>query len=373
MNFLNSKIFMVIILFPYLNIYFFSNGTFKPVIYIWGIVSFFSTLLIFFTINRKLDRFDILVIYYFTFTILVALINRTLSIGIFYSIISLAGIIIFLNFYCKINLKNFISALYYLYTTAALINFFTMIINFEESGETFYFLGGKNNIAMILLPTVIIVTLYSYLIKKKLTLINKLIVLTCLLSMQISESGTALVITLLIILFFIIYKKLFIRFSEYLFIYALLFFSMVIFKLQETILNNFITGYLNKDVTMSGRTFLWDIALDNIKQNWLIGYGRGNSIINNSNSHLSEVHNGILEILLSTGFIGLIIFILIFVLINRKMNNYKSHVFVKLLSFSIFLYMIMGLSESVFNQFQFWVLLILAYNCNNLIKQSEKI
>ncbi|USL25725.1 O-antigen ligase family protein [Priestia megaterium] len=375
MNNFKSKFLIIFMIFPYLNIHFFMNGSLNEIIYFWTIVSFFASIIVFLKMNKKLDSLDILLACYFTFTILISFIRGTLSFGVFYSIISLYGIILFLKFCLKANVFATMYSLYWLYVSVAIVNFLSMLMHSSSLENDFYFLGGKNVIQMTILPTIFIIFIYSYLVKKKLTKLNLTLIIICLISMQLSKSGTALVITLLIIIFFFIYKKNIISFGHYLFVYTVLFFSIVIFRIQEKAFNSFISGYLDKEVTFTGRTYLWDIALNKIRDSWLVGYGRGNSVISSNSymlsNHLNEVHNGVLELLLSIGFFGLALFVLILLLVKNQLNRYKKHIFSTLLSFSIFLYMTVGLSESIFNRFEFWLLLTLAYSIESLVNATD--
>lgn len=74
----------------------------------------------------------------------------------------------------------------------------------------------------------------------------------------------------------------------------------------------FIEGVLNKNVTLSTRTIIWDYALKMVKDSWMFGYGA----VANNNRYIFvgefsfNAHNIILQILLMGGLLLMGIFLL---------------------------------------------------------------
>lgn len=62
---------------------------------------------------------------------------------------------------------------------------------------------------------------------------------------------------------------------------------------------------------------------------------------------------------------------IILILVAKKLGGFKNHVISKFLSFSIFVYMIVGLTESVFYKNGFWMLIVISYGINNIINCIE--
>ena len=77
----------------------------------------------------------------------------------------------------------------------------------------------------------------------------------------------------------------------------------------------------------------------------------------------------ILQLAVYSGVVGIILFLAILLLIGKKLDLNKDDIFSRILSFSIFSYLIVGLMESVFMKKEFWLLLALAYAVNRIIKQ----
>ncbi len=106
----------------------------------------------------------------------------------------------------------------------------------------------------------------------------------------------------------------------------------------------------------------------------VLGYGRGNTLILEGISYLgvNEAHNGFLQIVLESGALGLISFLLILIIVGKKLTTYKYHRFSPVLSFSIFVFMIIGLTESTFYRKEFWILLVLAYGLKQISQQVSQ-
>jgi O-antigen ligase len=233
-----------------------------------------------------------------------------------------------------------------------------------------YLLGGKNAIQMTMLPAISFFYLYSYVNFKKMKKAPFVAIALAILSIFISASGTGIVIALICTSFLFFPKKIAPNFYTYLLGYAALFFSIVIYRLQERLFGDFIENVLHKNLTFTNRTIIWDFVLNVLKGNWMVGLGRGNNIISENNFFgVNETHNGILEIIMYTGFVGLVIFVIILLLVAQNLNQNRNNTISRILAFSVFAYMIIGLSESVFFKEQFWVLITLACCIKEIINQ----
>lgn len=359
---------------PLMDIYVFNEGTIFFIKYICTVFIIFLSLFYLFKFG-KINTFSILTFFYFFFTLFSSIINNTLSIGIFFSIFIMLAFTYVISLHTN-NFLELIKALYYLYSFVVVINFLTMIIlpngiYLGNNLDPIYFLGGKNSIQMVVLPAIPIILIYSYYIYNRMKFMPIIILLTCVTSLYLSTSGTSIVIFVCMICFLLLYKKLSLTFNFYLIIYIALFLLIVIYRLQEKLFGNFIVNVLHKDITFTGRTYIWDIVLENIHHSWLIGFGRGNSLIFKNTLKYSEAHNGILEILQSSGLIGVFLFFIILIFVGRQLFLYKEYIFSKILAFSLFSYLLIGLTESAFGDFHFWLLIILSANIGAIVNQYK--
>ncbi|NGY80497.1 O-antigen ligase family protein (plasmid) [Bacillus megaterium] len=359
------------LILPHLSIYYYRLDIVYQLTLIW---QFAVVIISLFLLYRNLTPFNILLIFYMILVIFSALLNDTFNPGIFYSIAVFTGFCIYIS-YAMRNINELIKGLYYLFAAVVFINFLTLLIGgiatSPDGLSTNYLLGGKNAIAMTALPTIPLIYLYSYMVHNKLKTLPFLLILICAVSLYLSESGTGIVVSFLAILFVILPKKYFPSFITYFWIYIVVFLTIVIFRLQELLFGDFIINVLHKDMTFTGRTYIWDLVLDLIKQSWLIGYGRGNQIISHHFANLNETHNGLLEIMMYSGILGVLFFLIILLVVGHKLNSNKNHILSKILSFSIFAYLIIGLTESVFYKKEFWILLVISYNIRHIIKSLD--
>jgi O-antigen ligase len=369
--FINRWLVFFLIL-PHLNIYYLGLDQIQPITYIWQFAVVFLGLIILYK-KKTINIFLLLLLFHVLIILTSSLIHGNLTFGIIFKFITLLGLCIYISNAVN-NFKEFITGLYYLMAMLILFNLLTMVmqgIDFDTTVKPIYLLGGKNAIAISILPAIPIVYMYSYAIYKKLKFLPIIIILCSIVSVYLSGSSTGFIISLLTITFMFLPKRIFASFKVFLNIYLLTFFIVVILRLQEVLFGNFIINVLNKDLTFTGRTYIWDLVLEKIKSSWILGYGRGNSIINDLFPNINETHNGILEILMDSGLIGILLFTSIVFIVGRKLSENSNHIYPRILSFSIFAYMVIGLTESVFNKTEFWILLVIGFGINNIISQGN--
>ena len=192
----------------------------------------------------------------------------------------------------------------------------------------------------------------------------------------LSKSSTALIVGTLLFVYVLIFKKINMKIgiNKLMIIYAIAYVQIVIFRIQETVFKDFIVNVLHKNVTLTGRTLIWDFVMKIIPSSFIFGYGRDDTI----GQHLiiregvTEAHNGFLEILLCTGIVGVIIFIFILITSFTPLSRNKSKISYTL-SMAIFLYFCIGLTESAFTytKIGFWILIIISANIKNIMKQKN--
>lgn len=182
-----------------------------------------------------------------------------------------------------------------------------------------------------------------------------LLSILCLIVMQLTNSAGALLVffTLIIVLSTTTFlKKL--NFTQ-----AFIFFILLLFLFGITgiwLMGNFenLLSVLNKDISLTGRVPLWTMLIQTrIKERLWFGYGynafwqrwRGNDspaadvvnvIIGDGRDWVSHAHNGYLDIILNIGLIGLLIFVILFLInliqtIRLIINNKRPESFLPLL------------------------------------------
>ncbi|WP_186576552.1 O-antigen ligase family protein [Aquibacillus kalidii] len=199
-------------------------------------------------------------------------------------LVTCLGILLLIDLYSQVNRDIILSALVYIFRLMVYINFLLMIVypdgvytvnDIYSSAVTRYnFLGLDNQTGpyFILLMTLSLCRQYTR--GSRINVLCKTDIVICIISILFLWSATA-VVGLIIFLAFILLisknKHLANLRTSYLII-GLLFVIVVIFQ-ATTMLKPIFEGLLNKDVTLTGRTFIWKEAISMIILKPILGYG----------------------------------------------------------------------------------------------------
>jgi exopolysaccharide production protein ExoQ len=177
-----------------------------------------------------------------------------------------------------------------------------------------------------------------------------------------SNSGTALIVFIvinLIILLIILKNK--INNLGYLKISIILFCSIIISSLAVFVIKNLnnIFQLLGKDSTLTGRDYIWEIAIEGIKNKLFFGHGirsfwynynlEQNSFLLPWGQVIWHSHNGLLELIIQFGLIGASIFLVSYTMnffaIKQKIKTKKA-IYIRLTSIYLFFILISNITES---------------------------
>lgn len=363
-NKINIILYMLL-LFPFL----YSGSLFNDsllLVKIWKIgAAIILTFLTFKDYKRiKINKITFIIIIFALYQFINSLLNSTLSSGIFFTIYFMAISILFLQRELYEDNFNFLFALCIIHNILLVLNIPSLIsqINVDEYNRQF-FLGGKNALCMFTVPTIFYNYLYYNLTKKKMTISCIFIIILAIITPMIGGSSTGTVVSILMMLFIMIGEK--IRFNPI--IMYIVYIIILIVILNPLIisnigfLNNLITDILNKDLTFTGRTEIWDVTTNLIVHN-LFGYGRGNTVLSSYLLHVDEAHNIFLQLLLDGGIVSLVVFVYYFLTCvftkNRNKFNYKIINITQITIFSLFL---IGLTESMTYKLDLWIIMLILY------------
>lgn len=213
------------------------------------------------------------------------------------------------------------------------------------------FLDIKNQLAPILILTITVVLLTSYVIYQKFTTYSLAIVAVCYINMLLVWSGTGIVaLTVFIaLLLFSRFKKWqsFFHIWTYLLIYLVVFLNIVIY--QNQIRFAFvIENILHKSITFTGRTFLWTQAITKIKNNllWGVGVQKHNEYFKLWGSIFSS-HNQFLQFAVEGGLVTIAFFVLAIIICSVFLYRYRHHIVGKILSAAVFASLVSILTEVI--------------------------
>lgn len=161
--------------------------------------------------------------------------------------------------------------------------------------------------------------------------------------------------------------------------------GLIINILFYIVLNNidllkyFLENILNRDATLSGRTDIWNAIIELISFRPYVGYGFVNIWDNEEIVRILQnkvgfkfigSHNGILEIILQIGIIGLLLLLIVmFIIPSIKLNKYKYNMDdLMMLIHSFYIYFLLYMiTERVFisNDFQTFILILFSVYLTN--------
>lgn len=278
--------------------------------------------------------------------------------------------------------KRVINQLLLLFEILIYANFISMILypNGLYSDALYdnnWLLGYDNKHIITILPGLMLTLIYSLYYGKGLKIRSIfLIIISCLSIVKNFSATSVLAIVLMVI--FIVFRnmkfentKIF-NIYNYIITYVVLFFTIIIFRLQE-IFSYLIVKVFHKSLTFTGRTNIWDKTIDLIKQKPIIGYGVENSTTRAEKidfANATHAHNTILEILYKGGFIALIIYIYIIIIVAKQLNKYRDSMVSKIISVAIFVFFIMMLVEAR-DVTNFYIILLFGYNINRIIQDIQ--
>lgn len=388
MNIFTKKYFIVLFILPFIGINVIDGNILlssasKMVVSIIGYLMLFEN----FNYNKNILNIKlILLVMLYSFIILFsAVINNNITIGMIYTNFVYIGFIIYIN-YCMKDFKNFINALNILVTLLIIYNLILaifvqssyMYIGYQGSQKVFVgTFESRNGISMVMIPAIAFILIRSEYIYEKVRNKDILLCFMVLIIILLSKSSTGFIVGSLLVIYVLLLKKIKIKINinKLMSIYTIIYTQVVIFRIQETVFRGFIENTLQKNVTLTGRTLIWDFIMKIIPNSLIFGYGRNDIIAQNAIIRdVTEAHNGLLEILLCTGIIGLFVFILILLNAFKALNKSNSKISY-ILSMAIFLYFCIALTESAFTytKIGFWILIIISSNIEKIIKQKDNL
>lgn len=295
-------------------------------------------------------------------------------------IINVIGLSMLIDFGIKKDTKLFLESANIFFVILITINLITMILYpngmyIDSSNYTDnWFLGYRNIHILFILPAIVINIIKSYYLNNTITKKCFFFLVTCFISMIMARSGTATIGVFLILFLIIIYKKAkYFNIKKYTIASLVANICIVILRIQE-IFKYIIVDIMHKNLTLTGRIYIWDDVENLILKKPFFGYGQEFKNIRLLKTKLPSyhAHNQLLEITYKTGFIGLFLFLIIVFSCTKKLYKFKDYNISKTLSICLFSILIMMITEAyVFNNFLY--LFVIFYNIDVFVKiRGEK-
>lgn len=327
--------------------------------------------------------FKFILIYYLV--LVISTINSSGStFGIIREMICNLTIIIVLNTLSKEQFKENINNLVITLEILTLINLLIIFIFpdglYNIGYARKYFLFDHVNISIrYLLPGCCFELIRSYLKCNKIDNRCKLYFLLVILTLLFTTPATGIIGFATFILAFILIKKnilikkIITPFNSILGT-SLISYLIIVVNIQ-VYFANFIQNVLHKDITFTGRTLIWQRALNAIINNPLIGYGRLSLETRVNILKASSAHNQFLVIIFEGGIILLLINFIIMFCISKKIKKCKNTLISPVLISAIFAYCIMWITEpfSYTGTTLMFIIWLLAYRSSELFIQNQNV
>ncbi len=302
-------------------------------------------------------------------------VNHNITLGIIYSIFIWIGITHYILNSSKTN-SAFLRVIDSMFKLVAILTLALTIllpgvmITYSYDGtriiEGFY--GGKNALPMYLVTGLCLNLMVFESDGSRKLWRRFLYPLICIILLFASGSGTGSVIAIIFMILY--YTKLYKFINTYntMIIHTITIFSVVVFRLQERYLYPLIVDVLHRDITLTYRTDIWAIAIKYFSRNCFLGYGLGNNVIALNLALpgwyqfiINETHNGILDVALSLGILGLIPFLAFIFVIIRTYDNSENKSISQIMKLYLFIYFAGAISESAFtlSRLTFWSMLFI--------------
>lgn len=153
-----------------------------------------------------------------------------------------------------------------------------------------------------------------------------------------------------------------------------LFFAVVLYRLQN-VFAFLIEGVLRKGLSFTGRTEIWDTAIDNILRSPALGYGLAQSgkVYRLRKHKYYHAHNVFLEVLMEGGFCALLCFLMMLASAVKSLMIHRKHPYACLISAGLMACGIMTTMEPFLdsNGLLIYALVFLGYHIGTLISGTD--
>lgn len=331
--------------------------------------------------SLKLDWGLILVLLLQLCLVFSSVINRA---NISYSIkklLMIASVVLLTSKNLKNNATGFIKSVYWLLYLCITIHFVTLFVfpngiftsYYEYQGTQIpylkhWFLSTGNNYVLFVLPAFFLDRIRLHHWGKKTDLISLTLYLMGFFGMFKSIASTSLIACALFVFFAVLveWKKIPMPSLKVYILLGVAFFVLLVFGDLGNVLGR-LMGKAEGTVTFTGRTRIWELAVDWIRQRPVFGYGYEREALLISklggNGYATHCHNLYLDLCYRTGLVGLGVFLVMLWRCARPLKRRRHHPMSILLSFTLFLYLaVLFQMEAYFNLTLFYMLLTFGFH-----------
>lgn len=229
-----------------------------------------------------------------------------------------------------------------------------------------YLWGFDNSSIFKFIPVLIIFIINTNLKSKKSKILTFFLLLVTAIAFIYVKSITAACVCLLILFYYILLyargKSLkIINYRNCIIITLIVFVVLVGMNKKITILQD-IANSTDKAVSLNYRFKVWDNTIDDFKKNWFIGSGFEERIVTAEKLGIDHPHNIFLDILYKGGTVAGITFVVLLIVIGKKMMKNKGLLEANAVTIGILSFFLVSQMDYYNEQYLFFLLYVLAYN-----------
>lgn len=342
----------------------------------WTLLSSIS-IIIYYILKKKISNLQFLILLQIALYGISTLLNSRDFYTLIANFVPLLAICMLSEIQVKKNCKRYLRCLSIIIFLEIFINFIficlypTGVYGEGIYGSYKYFLGYDNYSALFINLGMIIIILFNYISKGKLTLLGIATMIIVLISYIITWAVTpmisALIASILVILVLnfhinkIRWINKLINFKTVFFASIVFFIAIVIFRIQDNF-SYLIVDILHKDLTFTGRTLIWDRSLEQFLSSPWIGIGITDYNVRLATLNIYHAHCTLLNILMEGGIFVLIIYTSMLYYANKKMSKIKNTTLYWILLIGFISYFIITSFDVLKISHTFYILLALTIN-----------
>lgn len=304
---------------------------------------------------RKKHFFDFWIVIFLLSQIVSAILSNTITIGFIASQIFLFGFYIFLKTNIEDNPNQLLKAIFNIFLSYLLLQVITQSFSlngfdpkYSYGDNRSYFIGRKNSATPYLLYVFVSYYILNKQMNKKVSIKEIFFISFIFVLSILTKSSTTVMCFLIAVLirFFGIKERIGSLYTKVIAGTYILLSAVILFS-ENSIISRLMSTLFGKS-SFSGRTQIWQLAINYFKQNFWFGYGLDISYIPWTNGVIVySAHNTLLDILARYGIFTGTIFIVILLSFFIGENRVKSKTLLTLL-ITYLLYLLMENSSMLF-------------------------
>ena len=331
--------------------------------------------------KRKIQQIDLIVIIFYLVLAGSTILNRGSIAEYIKEVISFLALYITLSIGVSNNSSKYIKIMNKYLLIYTLINTLSAIIfypnsMFRDNNNPIFFLGGDNTSIRLYLASILFYFLNNYIETGKVK-IPVLPLLNLFVFSMLRDIGGGKVSFLIVTMGFVYLrfaKKMPQKIIKYIMIINIVIFLMLVVFNKMSIFSFIIVNVLNRNLTLTDRTVIWEVTINQIIRKPMLGYGiidglkfqqllPGITGINAHNTYLMILFNG--------GVIAFSLFIYIFILASKRFDSKKHRKWLYAIPIVLMTLMIRAQIEG---WDVVWIILFLkmAYSYNNIENIADK-